>query len=264
MNTPILDVRQLGIQLNNEYLLHPLDFSIQPGEVVGLVGESGSGKTLTSMAIVQLLDKNLTQSGSIQLDGQELTTMSDKQLRQIRGRDITFIMQNPMTAFSPLYTIGNQFIEHIRKHTTCSKKDASARAIQALAEVNLPNPSHIMNQYAFQLSGGMLQRTMIAFAAALSPQLIIADEPTTALDLYNQMEVLKHLEYVRKTQNTAILLISHDLSVIAEMADRVLVMEKGHLVEIAEVHELFDNPKHAYTKHLLASRLVVDMAGGTS
>jgi nickel transport system ATP-binding protein len=257
MITPILDVQQLSIQLNNEPLIHPLSFHIERGEILGLVGESGSGKTLTSLAIFQLLEKELTVSGRIRLNNVELTTISEKTLRQLRGRDMAFIMQNPMNAFSPMYTIGNQFVELIKRHHPCSKKEALERAAEALANVNLPHPKELLSHYPFQLSGGMLQRVMIAFAACLRPKLIIADEPTTALDLHNQLEVLKHLEHVRATYDTAILLISHDLSVIAEMADRVMVMEKGHLVETAPVEQLFDTPKHAYTKHLLTSRLTV-------
>lgn len=257
MTTPILKVSQLSIQLHEQTLLYPINFHINKGEILGLVGESGSGKTLTSMAIFQLLDKDLTASGSIRLDEVELMAASEKEIRQMRGRDLAFIMQNPMTAFSPMYTIGNQFVELIRKHQPCSKKEALERAAQALADVNLSEPEKLLTKYAFELSGGMLQRVMIAFAASLRPKLIIADEPTTALDLYNQLEVLKHLEHVRATYGTAILLISHDLSVIAEMADRVIVMEKGHLVETATVEQLFDAPQHAYTRHLLNARLIL-------
>lgn len=261
MTTSVLEVKQLSIELNQKPLLHPISFHVNKGEVLGLVGESGSGKTLTSMAIFQLLDKEFTLSGSICLDELELTTASNKVIRQLRGRDMAYIMQNPMTAFSPMYTIGNQFVELIRKHQPCSKKEALNRAAQALAAVNLPDPNRLLSQYSFELSGGMLQRVMIAFAACLRPKLIIADEPTTALDLYNQLEVLKHLEHMRATYDTAILLISHDLSVIAEMVDRVIVMEKGKLVETATVEQLFNAPQHAYTKHLLNSRLTMTSFG---
>ncbi|MGE8203412.1 ABC transporter ATP-binding protein [Heyndrickxia sp. NPDC080065] len=253
--SPILEVQQLSIQLKSKTLIHPCNFTLHKGEILGLVGESGSGKTLTSMAIFQLLQKEMLLSGSIRLGDVELTQASDKQMRQIRGRDMAFIMQNPMNAFSPVYTIGNQFIELIRTHLQCSKKEAIERATNALADVHLQNPNHLLSLYPFQLSGGMLQRVMIAFASCLQPKVIIADEPTTALDVYNQLQVLKHLEHIRATCDTAILLISHDLSVIAEMADRVIVMEKGHIVETATVLELFDTPKHEYTKHLLNSRL---------
>lgn len=262
MSTPILEVQQLTINLAGQPLLHPFDISIAEGEVVGLVGESGSGKTLTSLAIFQLLDASLAQQGSIRLNGEELMTMSDKELRKRRGCEFAMIMQNPMTAFSPLYTIGHQFIELIRKHSTCTAKQASKRACDALADVQLQTPEKLLTLYPFELSGGMLQRVMIAFAAVMRPKLIIADEPTTALDLYNQREVLQHLEHIRATYNTAILLISHDLSVIAEMADRVIVMEKGQVVESADVVTLFNAPQHRYTQHLLQARLTIEAFGG--
>ncbi|MFJ8265209.1 ABC transporter ATP-binding protein [Peribacillus asahii] len=261
---PVLEVNQLSVRTKTKTLIHPLEFTLQKGEILGLVGESGSGKTVTSMAIFQLLHKeSMVIDGSIRLNGQELNGLPEKQMKAIRGKDIAFIMQNPMNAFTPVYTIGNQFVETIRAHIACSKKEALELATEALANVNLPHPKTLLSLYPFQLSGGMLQRVMIAFAACLHPKVIIADEPTTALDVHNQLQVLRHLEHIRATYGTSILLISHDLGVISEMADYVAVMQNGHLVEQANVFDLFDSPQHAYTKQLLDARPTLHMAPST-
>ena len=207
------------------------------------------------MAIFQLLNqKNMTIDGSIKLFGKELNGLSQKEMRAIRGRDIAFIMQNPMNAFTPVYTIGNQFIETIRAHRNVTKKEAKELAVEALMHVNLPNPRELLSLYPFQLSGGMLQRVMIAIAASLHPAVIIADEPTTALDVHNQLQVLRLLDQIRITYGSAILLVSHDLGVISEMADDVMVMKQGRIVEKANVFQLFDHPQHDYTKELLNAR----------
>jgi nickel transport system ATP-binding protein len=180
-------------------------------------------------------------------------------MREIRGKDIAFIMQNPMNAFTPVFTIGNQFVETIRSHTSLNKKQAKELAIDAMQNVNLPNPAKLLKSYPFQLSGGMLQRVMIAMAACLHPSVIIADEPTTALDVHNQLQVLRHLDKIRSEYGTSILLISHDLGVISEMADDVVVMQHGRIVETANVFELFDNPQHEYTKKLLNARPILHL-----
>jgi nickel transport system ATP-binding protein len=260
----VLQVRDLHVQIKNKNGITPLvqgiNFELKRGEILGLVGESGCGKTLTSMSILQLLNLKTTMiEGSITLKGRELNGLAEKEMRKIRGKDIAFIMQNPMNAFTPVFTIGHQFIETIRSHTQWNKKQATELAIEAMHHVNLPNPAKLLKYYPFQLSGGMLQRVMIAIAASLHPAIIIADEPTTALDVNNQKKVLRHLDKIRSEYGSSILLISHDLGVIAEMADEVAVMQHGRIVEKADVFQLFDHPQHDYTKKLLNARSMLHL-----
>ncbi|MDI3091240.1 nickel import ATP-binding protein NikD [Priestia megaterium] len=255
----VLQIRDLHVQIKTKNgvttLVQDINFELKPGEILGIIGESGCGKTVTSMSILQLLNhKETTIEGSIMLKGQELNGLAEKEMRKIRGKDIAFIMQNPMNAFTPVFTIGHQFIETIRSHTNWNKKQAKELAIESMQKVNLPDPDKLLKYYPFQLSGGMLQRVMIAIAASLHPAVIIADEPTTALDVNNQKNVLRHLDEIRSQYGSAILLISHDLGVISEMADEVAVMQHGKIVEKAGVFQLFDSPKHEYTKKLLNTR----------
>lgn len=255
----VLQVRDLHVQLKTKNgvtdLVQDINFELKSGKILGLIGESGCGKTITSMSILQLLNRKETIiEGSIMLKGQELNGLVEKEMRKIRGKDIAFIMQNPMNAFTPVFTIGHQFVETIRSHTNWNKKQATELAIESMKQVNLSDPDKLLKYYPFQLSGGMLQRVMIAIAASLHPAIIIADEPTTALDVNNQKKVLRHLDKVRSEYGSAILLISHDLGVIAEMADEVAVMQHGKIVEKADVFQLFDAPKHDYTKKLLNAR----------
>lgn len=260
----VLQVRNLHVKVKTKNsaatLVQDINFELKRGRILGLVGESGCGKTITSMSILQLLDrKTTTTEGSIVLQGRELNDLDDKEMRKIRGKDIAFIMQNPMNAFTPVFTIGHQFIETIRSHTPCNKKQATELAIEAMHNVNLPDPVKLLKYYPFQLSGGMLQRVMIAIAACLHPAVIIADEPTTALDVNNQKKVLSHLDKIRSEYDSAILLISHDLGVISEMADEVAVMQNGRIVEKADVFQIFDEPKHEYTKKLLNARSILHL-----
>jgi len=255
----VLEVKDLHVNVKTKNGVTPLvqdiNLELKRGSVLGLVGESGCGKTVTSMSILQLLDRKTSKiEGSITLKGRELNGLSDKEMRRIRGKDIAFIMQNPMNAFTPVFTIGHQFVESIRTHISCSKKQATELAIDAMQQVNLPNPAKLLKYYPFQLSGGMLQRVMIAIAACTHPAVIIADEPTTALDVKNQKKVLCHLDKIRSEYGSAILLISHDLGVISEMADEVAVMQNGRIVEKADVFQIFDEPQHEYTKKLLNAR----------
>ncbi|MGE6630116.1 nickel import ATP-binding protein NikD [Bacillus sp. NPDC077027] len=258
----VLKVKDLNVQTKTQNgttpLVQDINFELKSGQILGLIGESGCGKTVTSMSILQLLDQKTTKvTGSITLNGHELNGLNEKEMRKIRGKDISYIMQNPMSAFTPVFTIGHQMIETILCHTTMNKKQARERAIDALQHVNLPDPAKLLTYYPFQMSGGMLQRVMIAISACLHPALLIADEPTTALDVNNQMAVLRHLDHIRSEYGSAILLISHDLGVIAEMADEVIVMRQGKIVEKADVFQLFDEPQHEYTKSLLDARSAI-------
>lgn len=265
----VLEVNGLRVKLKTAQGMMPLvqdvDLTVKSGTVHGLVGESGSGKTVTSMSLLQLLNPTTTSiEGSIRLNGRELNGLPREEMRSIRGKEMALIMQNPMNAFSPVFTIGHQFVQTIRTHTALTKKQAVELAIASMQDVNLAEPAELMKRYPYQLSGGMLQRVMIAITISLRPSLIIADEPTTALDLTNQLQVLRQLNRLRSEYGTSILLISHDLSVIAEMADEVSVIRHGRIVEHASVYRLFDDPKHNYTKQLLDARPVMQLNLGHS
>ncbi|WP_226002341.1 nickel import ATP-binding protein NikD [Paenibacillus sp. BJ-4] len=262
----VLEVRGLQVKLKSGAgtvpLLEPIHFELKRGQVLGLVGESGSGKTVTCNALLQLLDRQtMDVKGSIRLNGRELNGIAAEEMRRIRGKEIALIMQNPMSAFTPVYTIGAQFMETIRTHTELTTRQARDLAITALENMNLPEPAKLMKRYPFQLSGGMLQRVMIAISMCLRPAVVIADEPTTALDVVNQLQVLRELDRLRTEYGTSILLISHDLGVISQMADEVAVMQQGCIVEQAEVHRLFDQPQHEYTKMLLHARPKLSLRG---
>ncbi|SDC09756.1 ABC transporter ATP-binding protein [Shouchella lonarensis] len=231
-----------------------VSFEVNEGEVVALVGESGSGKSMTSLSIMGLVDaKSKELTGSIQLSGVELTDLSERQLSRIRGQQMAMIFQEPMTSLNPVYTIGNQIIETLRKHKKISKMEARSRAMELLQLVGFSRPEESLKSYPHELSGGMRQRVMIAISMSCNPQLLIADEPTTALDVTIQQQILDLMLKVKDELNTAILLITHDLGVVAETAERVLVMYGGQIVEEAPVYDLFINPLHPYTQGLLKS-----------
>ncbi|MFE0504950.1 ABC transporter ATP-binding protein [Peribacillus butanolivorans] len=257
---PILTVDNLNVIVTTPYgvtqTVHNVSFKLEAGKVLGLVGESGSGKTMTCMSLLNLLpEKAKVVQGSIKFKNIDLLNVSTDDLRKVRGSEIAMIMQNPMIAFNPVRTIGRHFIETLRTHLPITKQQARKMAVEYLEKTDLPNPENVLKQYPFQLSGGMLQRVMIAITMSLSPSIIIADEPTTALDSTNQLQVLKQLDKLRKEYNTCILLVSHDLGVIAQLADEVAVMYGGYIVEKAPVLKLLNRPMHPYTKILLESRL---------
>jgi oligopeptide/dipeptide ABC transporter ATP-binding protein len=231
-----------------------VSFHIDEGELVGLVGESGCGKSITALSIMRLISPpGKIVGGSIKFRGEELTTASDDRLRTIRGNDIAMIFQDPMTSLNPVYRVGEQIAEALRLHRKMDKATAWSAAIAAMKEVSIPSPERRASDYPHQLSGGMRQRVMIAMALACDPELLIADEPTTALDVTIQAQILELLNELRVSRKLAILLITHDLGVVAEVADRVCVMYTGKIVEESGVDEIFENPKHPYTRGLLRS-----------
>ncbi len=231
-----------------------VSFHIDEGELLGLVGESGSGKSITALSILRLISApGKIAGGSIRFKGEDLGAASENRMREIRGNDIAMIFQDPMTSLNPVYTVGEQIAEALRLHRKLDRKAAWAAAINSMEEVSIPSPERRANDYPHQLSGGMRQRVMIAMALACDPELLIADEPTTALDVTIQAQILELLDELRRTRRLAVLLITHDLGVVAETADRVCVMYTGRIVEESPVDELFEKPKHPYTQGLLRS-----------
>ncbi len=254
----LLEVKDLHTQFPTRAgLVRAVDgvsFQIERGELLGVVGESGCGKSITALSIMRLISPpGKIVSGEITFKGRNLLELSDSEMRQIRGDDIAMIFQDPMTSLNPVFTVGYQIAEALRLHKKLSRKDAKAAAIEAMKEVSIPDPARRAADYPHQLSGGMRQRVMIAMALACDPELLIADEPTTALDVTIQAQILELLDNLRKTRELAVLLITHDLGVVAEVADRVAVMYTGRIVEESPVEELFARPKHPYTEGLLRS-----------
>ncbi len=236
-------------------ILRGVNFAIRKGEILGLVGESGSGKSLTSLSIMQLFHGTTGKivNGSIHFNGDDLTKMSEAEIRKIRGKQMAMIFQEPMTSLNPVLKIGKQLMEAIEMHLKLPKNESRHHAIQMLKNVGIGRAEEIIYEYPHQLSGGMRQRVMIAMAMACHPNLLIADEPTTALDVTIQAQILELMKKLKEENDTAILLITHDLGVVAEMCDRVVVMYAGQVVEEAGVFELFASPNHPYTKGLIAS-----------
>ncbi len=257
--TVVLSLCGLTVSVRNQGgtvpLVNEISFDLRRGETLAIAGESGSGKSITSLAIMGLLPPPAVKitAGNISLNGQPLSTLGEAEMRMIRGNRIAMIFQEPMTSLNPMMSIGAQLIEAIRAHSTLSEREARAEAIAALTAVRLSDPARRMSQYPHELSGGMRQRVMIAMALALKPEVLIADEPTTALDVTVQREVLELLRDLQATQGTAILLITHDMGVVAEMADRVAIMREGRVVETGEVAQIFAAPTQSYTRELLAA-----------
>ena len=233
-----------------------VSFNVRPGEVMGLVGESGCGKSVVSLSIMRLImyPPGKIEGGRIDFNGRDLLSLDAKSMRRIRGNDIAMIFQEPMTSFNPVYKIGEQVSEAIRLHQGLHRKAAWQQAARMLELVGIPRPHEIVNDYPHQLSGGMRQRAMIAMALSCNPKLLIADEPTTALDVTIQAQILELMKDLREKINTAIIFITHDLGVIAEMAQHVVVMYAGKVVEDAEVNSLFKEPLHPYTSGLIRSK----------
>lgn len=255
----VLEINNLSIDLIKEN--HPIpvvkdvSLGLDQGKVLGLIGESGCGKSLTCMSLFGLLDKSLWRvTGQANINEKNVLGLSEEAMRGLRGREIAMIMQNPVHAFDPLFTVGSHFRETIRSHKKISKKESRDMAIEMLARMGIKDPCWVLEQYPFQCSGGMLQRIMIGLALILCPEVMVADEPTTSLDLTIQYQILGQLEQLRSKYHTGILLVSHDLGVISFMADEIAVMYNGSIVEAAATDELLKNPVHPYTKALIRSR----------
>ena len=261
---PLLEVDGLRVGFATEdgrvQAVDGVDFQLEPGEVLAIVGESGSGKSVTAQTLIGLTrSPNSHIEGSVRLRGEELTTLSESQLQEVRGRQIAMIFQDPMTSMNPVFTVGTQIIEAIRAHDSkIGKKDAHRRAIELLESVGIPDADRRVDAYPHEFSGGMRQRAMIAMGLALEPSVLIADEPTTALDVTIQAQILDLIQDLNKSRGLATILITHDLGVVAEVADRVLVMYGGKVVERGTLEDIFYDPQHPYTWGLLGSLTRID------
>lgn len=254
----ILEIKNLNISFQMEdqiaRAVHGVDFVLEKGKVIGIVGESGCGKSVTAMSILGLLPSNaVIDSGEILFNGINLLTLSCKEMQKIRGSKISLIPQDPLTSLNPLYTVGEQIIETIEYHRKVSRNEAKKIAVETLKSVKIPEPENRLNDYPHQFSGGMRQRVIIAIALCCNPELIIADEPTTALDVTVQAQILELIRQIQLQQGTSLVFITHDLGVVAEFCDNVAVMYAGKIVEYALVSDIFKNPLHPYTQGLLES-----------
>ncbi len=256
---PLLSVRDLVVEFSTESgIVRAVDrvsFDVFPNETLGLVGESGCGKTVTGLAIMGLIPSppGRIAGGSIKLDGRELVGLSESELRGIRGREVAMIFQEPMTALNPVFTVGNQMIDVITRYKGLTRRQARASAIELLAKVGIPAPDQRIDEYPHQMSGGMRQRVVIAMALSCDPKLIVADEPTTALDVTTQAQVLEQIVKLQREFNMSMILVTHDLGVVAETCHRAIVMYCGRIAEKAEIEPLFASPRHPYTVGLLGS-----------
>ncbi len=253
----VLEVRDLSVDFGVDKKWVPaaigLNYEVRAGEVLAIVGESGSGKSASSMALLGLLPSNSRVSGSVRLSGKELLGANAANIREVRGKDVAVIFQEPMTALNPVYTVGAQIVETVRLHNEVSPDEAKERALRMLELVELPDPEKAFKSYPHQLSGGQRQRAMIAQSLSCDPKLLIADEPTTALDVTVQAEILDLMRNLRNKLDSAIVLITHDMGVVADLADRIAVMRKGLIVETGTAEQVFRNPRHEYTQALLAA-----------
>ena len=252
----LLEVKGLTTTFTGDYgkniSVDHIDFHVDEGEVVCIVGESGCGKSVTSLSIMGLLRRGgKVTEGSVLFEGRDLLTLSEKEMDKVRGDKMTMIFQDPLTSLNPVFTIGSQITESIRTHMNLSKQEAAKRAVELLRKVGMPDAEGVMKKYPHTLSGGMRQRVMIAMALSCDPKLLIADEPTTALDVTIQAQIMKLLRELQRETGMSMILITHDIGLVAQMADRVMVMYAGQLIEEAPVKELFQHPKHPYTRALL-------------
>ncbi|BDH63361.1 peptide ABC transporter ATP-binding protein [Lysinibacillus sp. PLM2] len=263
MAESVLEVKDLKLGIRDGKrqipIVNGVTFDLKKGETLGIVGESGCGKSLTSLSLMGLLPPGIEyQNGNIEISNQNMVGVKDKVWRSVRGKKVSMIFQEPMTSLNPVFTIGDQIVEMIQSHNKMKKADAKNHAIHMLKTLGIPRAEEVFNEYPHQLSGGMRQRVMIAIALSCNPEILIADEPTTALDVTIQAQILELMKELQKQMDMSIVLITHDLGVVAEMCDRVIVMYAGEVVEESTVVELFDYPKHPYTKGLLASLPKID------
>jgi oligopeptide/dipeptide ABC transporter ATP-binding protein len=260
---PLLSVDDLRVEFATEDgIVHAVDgvtFDLRPGEILGIVGESGSGKSVTAQTVMGLTrSPNATISGSVRFHGADLVTSSDEQLQSIRGREISMVFQDPMTSLNPVYRVGDQIVEAIQAHRDVDDGEAKERATELLSSVGIPNAEKRVDDYPYEFSGGMRQRAMIAMALSLEPRILIADEPTTALDVTIQAQIMNLIQNLNEERGLAVVLITHDLGVIAEVADRVLVMYAGQIVEQGSLDDIFYDPQHPYTWGLMGSLTRLD------
>ncbi len=264
---PILEVRGLTTELRTEEgrfkAVDDVSFDLYPGEVLGIVGESGCGKSMTALSILGLVPRPPARivAGEVRFEGRDLLRLGERELRRLRGAAIAMIFQEPMTSLNPVFTVGEQLVETLRHHERLGQRAARERAVELLAKVGIPSPAERLDAYPHELSGGMRQRVMIAMALSCNPKVLLADEPTTALDVTIQAQILDLLERLQAELGMAVVIITHDLGIVAEFAQRVLVMYAGRVVEEGPVEAIFEHPAHPYTRGLLAS--LPDLEGGT-
>ncbi|UCC14200.1 MAG: ABC transporter ATP-binding protein [Gammaproteobacteria bacterium] len=256
---PLLSVRNLVVEFSTRYgpvrAVDDISFDVYPNETVGIVGESGCGKTVTGLTLLQLIPMppGRIVQGSIKFDGRDLTKLSEKEMQEMRGSDISMIFQEPMTALNPVFSVGNQMIDVLRRHKNLTRRQARELAINMLDTVGIPAPRKRIDEYPHQMSGGMRQRVMIAMALSCGPKLLIADEPTTALDVTTQAQVMEQIVKLQDEFHMSMILVTHDLGVVAESCDRAIVMYCGNIIETAAIDDLFHKPQHPYTRGLLDS-----------
>lgn len=252
----LLEVKNLQIKLkhNEKKIIKNSNFSMKKNTCLGILGESGSGKSITCKSLLNILNKDFDVSGEIIFEGKDLLKFSQTEMREIRGKDICMIVQNPMTSFDPLYTMENQMTETFCEHLKISRKEAVSLAMEVLEKMKLKDILGILKKYPHELSGGMLQRIMIAIAIALKPRLIIADEPTTAIDSLNQKDIIEEFKILKNELNVSLLFVTHDLGVLSVLADNLIIMQNGEIVEKGRTEEIMSNPKHEHTKFLIETR----------
>lgn len=261
MNSSILEIQNLSVHLRRERkkitLVNDVSFSVSAGECLGILGESGSGKSMTCKAFMRLLDGSFEVEGRARFDAKELLHLSGEEMRSMRGKRICMILQNPMVCFDPLYRIGEQMSEGFAEHTSLRRPEIVAKCLETLKLMRIKNPEEVLEKYPHQLSGGMLQRVMIGLALSMEPALIVADEPTTAIDSITQYEILREFMRIKRECRTAMIFISHDLGVISQVADRVIVMHRARITQSGPVRDILTRPEGAYTRFLIDKKMVV-------